>query len=158
MKRSRTVVYWHAEFRVSYKFKFPCENKKKISPFLDSNQDVADALLLYRKKTVGCPNFLEGMFHCFRDKVVPNLLKLMNSPSLTNHKYIASFLEDEERDEAKNTPAIREKQLIIKETDGLITKESLFLRHGIRCVCSSTINSWVHRLGFRYETRKKNTR
>ena len=95
------------------------------------------------------------MFHCFCDKVITNLLKLMNSPITTNKNNTVSLLEDKERVEAKNTPATWKNQLIIKETDGSITKESLFLRHGIRCVCSSTINSWVHRLGFRYATRKK---
>ena len=62
MKISRTVVDWHAECRVSYQFKSPCENKKKLPPLLDSNFDVAHALLLYGKNTMGDPNFLEGMF------------------------------------------------------------------------------------------------
>ena len=46
----------------------------------------------------------------------------MNSPSITKYKGLASLLEDEERAEAKNTPATRKKQLIIKDTDGSITK------------------------------------
>ena len=86
------MVYWHAESRASYKFKFPCENKKKLHPFLYSNQYVVDALLLYGKKNMGYPHFLEGMFHHFRDKVNLNLLKLINSPSLTKHKDIASLI------------------------------------------------------------------
>ena len=95
MKISRTVVDCHAEFRVSNKFKFPCENKKKLPPFLDSNRDVADVIMLHDKKTMGYPNFLEVMFHCFHDKVISNLLKLMNSPSITKYNYIASLIEDE---------------------------------------------------------------
>ena len=158
MKRSWTVVDCNAGFRVSYKFKFPCENKKKSPPFMGSNKYLADALMLYGKKTIGYPNFLEGMFHCFRNNIIPNLLKLMNSPSLTKNKDIASLLEDEEMSEAKNTLATREKQVIIKETDGSITKECLSLRHGLCYFCSSTINSWVHRLGFQYETIKQITR
>ena len=57
------MVDWHAEFRVSNKFKFTCENKKKLPLFLDYYQDVADALLLYGKKNMVYPNLLEGMFH-----------------------------------------------------------------------------------------------
>ena len=87
------MVDWHTEFRVSNKFKFPCENKKKLPLFLYSNPYVSDELLLYGKKTMGYPNFLEVMFHYFRDKFIPNLLKLMNSPSLTKNKDIASLLE-----------------------------------------------------------------
>ena len=59
MKISQTVVDWHAEFRVSNKFKFPCENKKKLPPFMDSNQYAEDALLLYVNKTMGNPKLLE---------------------------------------------------------------------------------------------------
>ena len=93
------------------------------------------------------------MFQYFRDKVIPNLLKLMNSHITTNKKNLDSLLEDKERAEAKNTLATWKNQLIIKETDGSITKECVFLRNSIRCVCSSTMNSWVHWLGFWYETR-----
>ena len=96
------VKIWHVEFMVSNKCKFPCEKKKKLPPFMDYNQDVADELLMHGKKTMGHPNFLEGIFHYFRDKVVPSLLKLIKSPSITKHKDIASLLEDEERDETKN--------------------------------------------------------
>ena len=97
------------------------------------------------------------MFHYFNNKVIPNLLKLMNSPILTRQKDLSSLLEDEERDVAKNTPDNRKNHLIVKDTNGSITKEDLLRRHGIRCVFSSMINSWVHRLGLRYETRKKAT-
>ena len=45
------------------------------------------------------------MFHYFRDKVITNILKLINLPSLTKHKYLASLLEDDEISEAKNIPA-----------------------------------------------------
>ena len=83
---------------------FPCENKKKITLFLDSNQDVVDALLMYGNRTMVYPNFLEEIFHYFHDKFIPNLLKLTNSLSITKHKYLASLLEDEERAESKNTP------------------------------------------------------
>ena len=61
---------------------------------MDSNKDLVDALMLYGKKTMGDPNFLEGMFHYFHDKVIHNLLKLMNSPSLTKHKDLASLIEN----------------------------------------------------------------
>ena len=93
VKISRAVVDWHTEFRVSNKFKLPFENKKKLPPFMDSNPDIAYGLLIYGKNTMVYPNFLEIMFHYFHDKVIPNLLKLMNSPSLTNHKDISSLLE-----------------------------------------------------------------
>ena len=104
---------------------------------------------------MGNPNFLEVMFHYFCDKIITNLLKLMKSPSLTKYKDFASLIEDKERSEAENTPATRKMQLIIKETNCSITKEDLSLRHGIRYVCSITMNTWVHHIGFRYETRKK---
>ena len=81
--------------------------------------------------------------------VITNLLKLMNSPSITKHKDTASLLEDKESAEAKNTPATSKNYLTIKETSGSKTKEDLFLRHGLRCVCLSTMNSWVYWLGFR---------
>ena len=42
----------------------------------------------------------------------------MKSTILTKHKDIASLIEDGERAEAKNTPATRKNQLIIKDTDG----------------------------------------
>ena len=74
------------------------------------------------------------MLHYFLNKVITNLLKLMNSPSLTKHKDLASLLENQERDEAKNTPATGKNKLITKETDGSTTKEKLFLRHGLRCI------------------------
>ena len=61
---------------------------------MDSNQDVVDVLMLYGKKTMGDPNFLEVMFHYFHDKVIHNLLKLMNSPSFTKHKDLASLIEN----------------------------------------------------------------
>ena len=48
---------------------------------------------------------MQGMFHYFHDKVIPNLLTLMNSPSITKYKGLASLLEDEEISEAKNIPA-----------------------------------------------------
>ena len=76
---------------------------------MDSNQDIADALLLYGKKTMGNPNLLEEIFHDFHYKVLSNLLKFMNSPSLFKHKYIASLLDHEEINGAKNTPATRKK-------------------------------------------------
>ena len=82
----------------------------------------------------------------------------MNSPSLTNHNNISSLLEGEERAESKNTLVTSKNYLIIKATYGSITKECLFLSHGLRCVCSSTMNSWVHRLGFQYKTIKKTPR
>ena len=126
MKRSQTVLYWHAEFRVSNQFKFPCENKKNLSLFIDSNKYVEDALFLYGNNTMGYPNFLEGIFHYFHDKVIPNLLKLMNSPSLNNHKDLDSILEDEERAEAKKRPTTRKMFLMIENTDGSTTKENLF--------------------------------
>ena len=75
---------------------------------------------------MGDTNLLEGMSHYFHDKVIPNLMKLMNLPSITKHKYLASMLEDEGRAEAKNTPATRKNQLIIKETDCKISKEAFF--------------------------------
>ena len=62
---------------------------------------------------MGHPKRLEGMFHYFHDNVIPNLLKLMNSPSLAKNKDIASLLTDEERDDAKNTHATRKNKLII---------------------------------------------
>ena len=105
---------------------------------------------------MGDTNLLEGMSHYFHDKVIPNLMKLMNSPIITKNKYLASLLEYEERAEDKNTPATRKNQFIVKYNDGSIKKEALFRRCGLRCVYSSTTNSWVHRIGFRYETRKKN--
>ena len=63
VKISLTVIDLYAELRVSNKFKFPCENRKKIPLFLDYNQDVSDELLLYGKKTMGYTNFLDAMFH-----------------------------------------------------------------------------------------------
>ena len=69
--------------------------QEETPPFLDSNQCVADALLLYCNNNMGYPKFLEVIFHYFRDKVIPNLLKLMNSTSLTKHNDIASLLEYE---------------------------------------------------------------
>ena len=66
------------------------------------------------------------MLHYFHNKVIINLLKLMNSPSLTKHKDIASLLEDEEKSESKNTHATRKKQLVIKDTGGSIKKGALF--------------------------------
>ena len=131
--------------------------QEETSLFLGSNYDVADELLLYDKKTMGCPKFLEGMFRYFHNKVIPNLLKLTNSPSLTKHKDLASLLKDGERAEAKNTPATRKKQLVIKDTGGSLKKGDLFWSRGIRCICSSTMNGWFHRLGLRYETRRKKT-
>ena len=119
---------------LSNKFRFQCENKKKLPPLLDSNKDVSDALLMCGKNPMGYPNFLEGMFCYFHDKVIPYLLKLMNSPSLTNHKDLSSLIEYEERDETKNTPATRDNQIIIQETYGSITKEDIFLSHILRCV------------------------
>ena len=89
VKIYRTVVDWHAESIVSNKFKFPCENRKTLRPLLDSNQDVADALLLYGNKNMGNPNFLEVMFHYFCDKIITNLLKLMKSPITTNKNNLA---------------------------------------------------------------------
>ena len=83
------MVDWHAESIVSNKFKFPCENRKTLRPLLDSNQDVADALLLYGNKNMGNPNFLEVMFHYFCDKIITNLLKLMKSPITTNKNNLA---------------------------------------------------------------------
>ena len=67
---------------------------------------------------MGDPNLLEGIPHYFHDNVFPNLMKLMNSPSLTKHKDLASMLEDEERAEAKNTPATGKNNIIIKDNDG----------------------------------------
>ena len=58
----------------------------------------------------------------------------MNSPSIVKHKDLASLLEYEEGAETKNTPATKKNHLIIKDTDSSITKEDLFLRHGLRCV------------------------
>ena len=49
---------------------------------------------MYGKNTMGYPNFLEGMFFYFHNKVIYNLLKLMNSPSLTKHKDLASLVEE----------------------------------------------------------------
>ena len=42
---------------------------------MDSNQDLADALLLYGTNTMGGQNLLEGMFQYFHDKIISNLLK-----------------------------------------------------------------------------------
>ena len=50
----------------------------------------------------------------------------MNLCNPTNHKDLTSLLEDKVRAEAKNTPATRKKQRIIKDTDFTITKELLF--------------------------------
>ena len=97
------------------------------------------------------------MFHYFHDKVIPNLLKLVNSYGLTNNNSFASLIEDEEISEVENTPSTRKNQLFIKETGGSITKEYLLIRHGLRCVCSSTMKIWVRWIGFRCETRKKTT-
>ena len=72
---------------------------------------------------MGDPNLLEGILHYFHDNVFTNLMKLMNSPSLTKHKDLASMFED---DEAKNTTVTRKNHPIIKDTDGSITKEALF--------------------------------
>ena len=74
------------------KFKFPCENKNKIPPFMDTNQDVVDAILMYGKKNMVYSNFLEVMFYYFQDNVITNLLKLMSSPNITKHEDIASLL------------------------------------------------------------------
>ena len=79
----------------------------------------------------------------------------MNLCNPTNHKDLTSLLEDKVRAEAKNTPATRKKQRIIKDTDFTITKEFLFWRHGLLCVCSSNMSSCVHWLGFWYETINK---
>ena len=89
------MVYWHAEFRVPKRFECPCENKEKLTPFLYYNQDITDLLLLYDKNTMGYPKLLEGMFHYFHDKFISNVLKLLNSPSITNHKDLDLLLEDE---------------------------------------------------------------
>ena len=62
---------------------------------------------------MGDPKLLEGMFHYFHDNVIPNNLKLVNSPILTKHKDPALLLGYEERAEAKYTPATSKNQLII---------------------------------------------
>ena len=54
------------------------------------------------------------MFHYFHDKVIPNLLKLVKLPSLTKNNIFYSLLEDEERDEAKNTPDTTKNSLLSK--------------------------------------------
>ena len=54
------------------------------------------------------------MFHYFRDKVITNILKLINLPSLTKHKDVASLLDYEEISEAKITPATRKISLSSK--------------------------------------------
>ena len=100
--------------------------QEEIPPFLDSNQDVGDKLLVYGKETIKHPKFLEVMFCYFHDKFIPKLLKLVNSPNLAKHKDIASLIEGGERSEAKNTPDTRKNQLIINDTDDSITKEDLF--------------------------------
>ena len=69
--------------------------QEETSPFLYSNQDVADAILLYGKKTMGDTNFLGSMFHYFHDRIIPNLMKLVNSPSLSKYKDLPSLIEDE---------------------------------------------------------------
>ena len=74
---------------------FHAKNKKKIPPFIDYSPDLLDALLLCSKNNMGYPNLLDWMSHYFHDKVIPNLLKLVNSPSLTKHKDIASLIKDE---------------------------------------------------------------
>ena len=96
------------------KFRFPYENKKKLPLFIDSNQNVAYGLPLYVKKTMVDPKFLKEMFHYFYDKVIPNLMKLINSPSLTKHNDLASLLDYEEISEAKITPATRKISLSSK--------------------------------------------
>ena len=72
------MVDFHAELRLSNKFWFSCENKKKLPSFLDYNPDVADVILLYGKKNMGDLKFLEVMFLYFHYEVIPNLLQLIN--------------------------------------------------------------------------------
>ena len=68
------MVEFRAEFRVSNKFRFPCENKKKLPSFIDYNPDVADVILLYGKKNMGDLKCLEVMFLYFHYEIIPNLL------------------------------------------------------------------------------------
>ena len=83
--------------------------QKYPPPFLDSNQNLEDALMVYSKKTMVYPNFLEVMFHYLHDNIISNLLKLMNSHIFTRNKDLALLLEDEERAKAKNTHPARKK-------------------------------------------------
>ena len=64
------------------------------------------------------PNSLKGVFHYFYDKVIHNLLKLMNSPSLKNTRILLHYL----RMKKGLKPKTGKKQLIIKDTNGSITK------------------------------------
>jgi hypothetical protein len=124
-RNARTVMGWYNSFRVKRKFTLPVP-KKELPPFLQQNPELCTTIKEYCRENLGDLS-IEFLFQYLHKTTLPQLVE-------AETKVRKDDMEEEEYQ--------KELRRILKP-------------YRLVTVCMSTVQRWLHLLGFKYELRKK---
>ena len=124
-RNARTVMGWYNSFRVKRKFTLPVP-KKELPPFLQQNPELCTTIKEYCRENLGDLS-IEFLFQYLHKTILPQLVE-------AETKVRKDDMEEEEYQ--------KELRRILKP-------------YRLVTVCMSTVQRWLHLLGFKYELRKK---
>ncbi len=126
----QTVMEWYRLFHHNRKFLRPPHKNDNLPPFLQQNPNVVQAMQQY-----GCENLSQLSIEFMMEYVHAVVLPVM-------------FAKE------KNV-SVQEVQRNPQEFQNEM--QQVFKKYGLTCVCLSTVYKWMKCLGFKYETRRKDT-
>jgi hypothetical protein len=134
-KCGRTIQRWHVDFRKDCKFKVAIDSKHSLPPFLEANPDVVRLIVAFGTSNLATLS-TELMWRYITCQILPAIIRMRDA-----------------NDDEKNLS-----DFVMEEDSNNITQENIkkFLKeYGLSKVCLSTVTRWMHKLGFRYQGRKK---
>jgi hypothetical protein len=127
VRNPKTVERWYRSFRKKRRFITPTKSKHNLPPFLELNPKACTAIKAYGNSNLGTMS-IESMSQYIHRTVLPQLI-------------------EEERGRKKQS----EDQFQYEEE-----LQTLLKKYSLTNICLSTVSSWIKKLGFSYEPRKKN--
>jgi hypothetical protein len=135
---SRVIRNWHTEFRKSNNFILPYRSKRGLPDFLEDNDDAVSLIVRYACSKLSELS-VELMYNYLHCNVIPSMIRMRRDRSQAT-KPLSHYVAEPESNNSTVTDA--EKQALLKE-------------YGLKELCLATVNNWMLKLGFKYETRRK---
>ena len=142
--RSRSIQDWHRSFRMNGETfdGMLSPSRKRMPRFLDENPDVKQHILEYGRAN------LNGLtVESMRDYIVEIILPRMVLNRKDELRKMLKQIEEEGGDQDIDE---------IEEELEAVSVQTILNAHGIRVLANDTVLRWMHKLGFKYQARKKN--
>ena len=154
-KEPKTVRNWHHKWRIQGEsFTNPAlireDGRPSLPPFLDRNPDAKDAIVRHAKAHLHELN-VEFLHSYIQKEVLPKTAKKRTEELQVELKRQREMLDrGEEIDFEMTLEDLTDDAIATAK----VTVEQLLKESRLRVLSLETVLSWMHNLGFKYETRK----